>query len=152
MPSDPAPTGNGPLRKLAEALLNASLLLTAIVLALALALVVQVRGLASDLHDGLQTQLATIQPRLEATRETMREALVALDGAGAGPTPDEPPAPELALARDRLRAALDNLSALEVAPGPGVADGDGATDTLMRRLALAIIALAARGVLDGTQP
>lgn len=115
------------LRKLGAALLNATLMLVALILLLAVVLVWQVRGVASDLRDGFRTELVALQPQLQATLQSAREALQDL--------------PETAPAREDLRALVDQLETPPTLPQD--------TDSLLRRLALAVIALAAQGVLQG---
>ena len=115
------------LRKLGAALLNATLMLAALVLLLAVVLVWQVRGLASDLREGLRTELVALQPQMQATREAARAALEDL--------------PATAPARDDLAALVDQLEARPTAPQD--------TESLLRRIAFAVIAIAAQGVLEG---
>ncbi|MCA2013464.1 hypothetical protein LCM17_18375 [Cereibacter sphaeroides] len=115
------------LRKLGAALLNATLMLAALVLLLAVVLVWQVRGLASDLREGLRTELVALQPQMQATREAARAALEDL--------------PATAPARDDLAALVDQLEARPTAPQD--------SESLLRRIAFAVIAIAAQGVLEG---
>ncbi|WP_068299423.1 hypothetical protein [Pararhodobacter sp. CCB-MM2] len=115
------------LRKLGAALLNATLMLAALVLLLAVVLVWQVRGLASDLREGLRTELVALQPQMQATREAARAALEEL--------------PATAPAREDLAALVDQLEARPTAPQD--------TESLLRRIAFAVIAIAAQGVLEG---
>lgn len=115
------------LRKLGAALLNATLMLAALVLLLAVVLVWQVRGLASDLREGLRAELVALQPQMQATREAARAALEDL--------------PATAPARDDLAALVDQLEARPTAPQD--------TESLLRRVAFAVIAIAAQGVLEG---
>lgn len=119
----PSETGSR-LKQLGLALLNATLMLVALVLLLAVVLVWQLRGLATD----LRTDLVAMQGQVQAARTEAREALAALDD------------PERAgAAREDLRALVTRLEAMEEAPDLG----DGA---LLHRLALAIIAVAAQGL------
>lgn len=120
----PSETGSR-LKQLGLALLNATLMLVALVLLLAVVLVWQLRGLATD----LRTDLGAMQAQVQAARTEAREALAALDD------------PERAgAAREDLRALVTRLEAMEEAPDLG----DGA---LLHRLALAIIATAAQGLM-----
>ncbi|PTX05130.1 hypothetical protein [Pararhodobacter aggregans] len=120
----PSETGSR-LKQLGLALLNATLMLVALVLLLAVVLVWQLRGLATD----LRTDLGAMQAQVQAARTEAREALAALDD------------PERAgAAREDLRALVTRLEAMEEAPDLG----DGA---LLHRLALAIIATAAQGLI-----
>ncbi|MCB1406944.1 MAG: hypothetical protein KDK01_12000 [Rhodobacteraceae bacterium] len=140
MPSE----GGGALRRLGVALLNATLLLAALVLLLAVILVWQVRGLATDMRDGLRSELVTIQPRVEEARHSAQEALSALDAAAQAPgATTSPPPVAVTQAQDRLRALLDDLATLD----PGLENAE-QTESLLRRLALLIIATAAQGLLD----
>jgi hypothetical protein len=126
------------------ALLNATLLLAALVLLLAVILVWQVRGLATDMRDGLRSELVTIQPRVEEARHSAQEALSALDAAAQAPgATTSPPPVAVTQAQDRLRALLDDLATLD----PGLENAE-QTESLLRRLALLIIATAAQGLLD----
>ena len=142
-----ASEGPGVLRKLGAALLNATLMLAALVLLLAVLLVWQVRGLAQDMRGGLRAELATVQPRIEGARETARQALEAVDDAQSRPAAD---AAELTAVRYSLRALIEALGRLEAAPGSisevGQEPGD-ETESLIRQLVLAIFATAARGLL-----
>ena len=115
------------LRKLGAALLNATLMLVALVLLLAVVLVWQVRGIVSDAREGPRTELVALQPQMQATREAAIAALQDL--------------PDTAPAREDLRALVDQLEARPQLPE--------VTDSLLRRLALAVIATAAQGVLQG---
>lgn len=138
MPSE-TPSGiPAALRRLGVALLNASLLLAALVLLLAVVLVWQVRGLATEMREGLRSDLVTIQPRIEGARRSAQEAMSALDSARQ--TPDAPPA--VAQAQERLQTLLDDLAALD--PSPENAEQ---TESVLRRLVLMIIATAAQGLL-----
>lgn len=115
------------LRALGLALLNATLMLAALVLLLAVLLVWQLRGFASD----MQASLAGAQLQLTEVRLNAREALDALDDpARAGQ------------ARQDLARLLDQLDALDPATAPAAE-----TESLLQRLVLAIIATAARGLL-----
>ena len=121
MPSEP-----GPWRKLGAALLNATLMLVALILLLALLLVWQLRGLAQDLRLGLRAEIATLAPQIDAARTSAAEALARLQD------------PE---ARRELTALIDRLDRFENSPPPQ-------TDSALRALALAIIATAAGQLLD----
>ena len=94
-----ASEGPGVLRKLGVAVLNATLMLAALVLLLAVLLVWQVRGLAQDMRGGLRAELASVQPRIEGARETARQALEAVDDARSRPAADTT---ELTAVRDSL--------------------------------------------------
>lgn len=128
----PSETGSR-LKQLGLALLNATLMLVALVLLLAVVLVWQLRGLADDVLTGLRTDLAAMQGELQAARTEAREALAALDD----------PAREGA-AREDLRALVTRLEALD--PAAAAPDASGEDASLFRRLALAIIAVAAQGL------
>ena len=134
MPSD---TGLA-LKRLGLALLNATLLLAVIALALAVTLVVQLRGLAGDMRDGVRSELVAMQPRVEAARSSARAALDALEPAADGAVD----APARAAAREDLRALIDRLEALE--PGPQTR---AETESLLQRLVMAVLATAARTLL-----
>ena len=120
------PSDRRPLRDLGVALLNATLLLIVAALLLAVILVVQLRGLASDLRDGVQSQITTLQPQLQAARDQARAAL------------DANPAPQ---ARAELESLLARLETLDPATLPTPE-----TDTLLRQIVLAILTTAARGL------
>lgn len=151
-----ASEGPGVLRKLGVAVLNATLMLAALVLLLAVLLVWQVRGLAQDMRGGLRAELATVQPRIEGARETARQALEAVDDARSRPAADTT---ELTAVRDSLRALIEALGRLETDPGFGNEAGleigretGDETESLIRQLVLAIFATAARGLLEPPQP
>lgn len=127
MPSD----ARSRLRELGLALLNATLMLGALVLLLAVVLVWQLRGFADEARTGLRTDLAAMRAEVQAARTEAREALVALDD----------PAREGA-AREDLRALVARLEALDTVAAPPAE-----AESLLRRLALAIIATAAQGLL-----
>ncbi|MFN4099957.1 MAG: hypothetical protein ACK4GT_09280 [Pararhodobacter sp.] len=127
MPSD---TG-GRLRQLGLALLNATLLLIALVLLLLVVLVWQLRGFADDLRTGLRSDLALMQAQVEATRETARASLQEL-----------PDSPQAQAARQELARLVDRLEALDPA-----AAAPGETDALLQRRVLVIIATAAQGLV-----
>ncbi len=129
----PSETGSA-IKRLGLALLNATLLLAVIALALAVTLTVQLRGLADDLRDGIRSEIVALQPRLEAARTSARDALEALDQ-----TQDSPQA---TTARADLRALIDRLETLEPEPQTRAE-----TVCLLQQLALAIIATAARHLL-----
>lgn len=133
MPSDTRRT----LRDLGVALLNATLLLIVAALFLAVTLVVQVRGLANDLQTGMQERIATLQPQIEAARTEARAALDALESAAAAAPGAIPQAAPPALTE--LRGLVERLETLTPAAPQ--------TDPLLRQIALAIIATAARGLL-----
>ena len=138
----------GPLRKLGAALLNATLMLAAIVLVLAVVLVWQVRGLAQDVRGGLRSEIAEVQPRIDAARETARQALAAVDDARTAPAADrEANATELDAVQANLRALIDELGSLQPP-----AEGGDETESLIRQLVLAIFATAARGLMDAPNP
>ena len=120
------PSDRRPLRDLAVALLNATLLLIVAALLLAVILVVQLRGLASDLRDGVHSQITTLQPQLQAAREQARAAL------------DANPAPQ---ARAELESLLARLETLDPATLPTPE-----SDSLLRQIVLAIFTTAARGL------
>ena len=133
------------LKRLFVALLNATLLLAVIVLALAVTLVVQLRGLAGDARQGLRTELVAMQAQVEATRQRAELALEALAAAPAAPgTIPLAPRPEMIQAQDSLRALIDDLDRFDPATAPQ-AEGEG----LLRRLVFAIFATVARGLLEG---
>jgi len=134
------PSEQSTLGKLGAALLNATLMLVAIVLLLAVVLVWQVRGLADDMRSGLRSELTMLQPRVDAARSTAVEALGALDTARQA-QPDAPP--EVTQAQDSLRALIDDLSALDPAP-----ENAEQAESVLRRLVFAIFATAARGLLS----
>ena len=119
-----------PLRALGAALLNATLLLAAIVLALALALVWQVRGIAQDLRGSV----AVVQPQIDDARAQAQSALQALQQA--------PQTRDTTAAQDSLRAALTRLE--QVSP----TTSDEQVEGIMRQFALAIFAFVARMMLD----
>lgn len=122
------PSDRRPLRDLGVALLNAMLLLIVAALLLAVTLVVQLRGLATDLREGVRTELATVQPQLQAARDQARAAL------------DASPAPE---ARADLQALVDRLDALDPATLPTPE-----ADTILRQIVIAILTAAA-GIVAG---
>lgn len=115
------------LRALGLALLNATLMLAALVLLLAVLLVWQLRGFASD----MQTSLAGARMQLTEARLNARSALEALGD----------PAREAA-ARQDLAGLVERLDALDP---PALPEGD--SESLLRRLVLAIIATAAQGLM-----
>ena len=119
-----------PLRALGAALLNATLMLAALVLLLAVLLVWQVRGLAQDLREGMAAQIATnVQPRIE-------EALTRLES--------QPAAPAVQDAQASLRAVLDELGRVD--PADPVA-----TEGVMRQLVIAVFASVVQRMLDDTR-
>lgn len=119
-----------PLRALGAALMNATLLLAAIVLALALALVWQVRGLAQDLRGSV----AIVQPQIEEARSQTRAALETLERSPQGR--------DTTVAQDSLRAAIERLEQID----PQASDEQ--VDGVMRQFALAIFATVARMMLS----
>lgn len=123
-------SGSNPLRALGAALLNATLLLAAIVLALGVTLVVQLRGLAADMRGSASLAAAQVSE----AREQAAEALATLERA--------PPTAETGEAREALRAALDRLAQVQ----PDAPDEQ--VDGIMRQLVLAIFATAASAILD----
>ncbi len=120
------PSERRPLRDLGVALLNATLLLIVAALLLAVILVVQLRGLATDLREGLRSELTALQPQLQAARDQARAAL------------DANPAPQ---ARAELESLLARLETLDPATLQGPE-----TDSLLRQIVLAILTTAARGL------
>lgn len=135
----------GALRKLGAALLNATLMLVAIILLLAVLLVWQVRGLAQDLTGGLRSEIVAIQPQVAQAREAAQQALVAVEEARAESSETAPDA--LSGAQENLRALIDDLGTLS----PPV-DGMDETESLIRQLVLAIFSAAARGLTQPSQP
>jgi len=131
----PSETG-GRLKQLGLALLNATLMLVALVLLLLVVLVWQLRGFADDIRTGLRSDLAVMQAQVESTRDSARSALQGL-----------PDSPEAQAARQDLARLVDRLEALD--PGALVPDE---TDALLHRLVLAILATAAQGLLGGPAP
>lgn len=130
------------LRRLGEALLNATLLLAAIVLFLAVMLVWQLRGFADDMRTGLRTELVVLQPRVDAARQSAQAALGALEAARQA-QPDAVVPPEAVQAQERLRTLLDTLATWE----PSAAETDPA-DGIWQRLVLALVATAAQGIIN----
>lgn len=128
----PSETGSR-LKQLGLALLNATLMLVALVLLLAVVLVWQLRGLADEVRTGLRTDLAAMQGEVQAARTEAREALAALDDPERAGT-----------AREDLRALVTRLEALD--PAAVTPDASEETASLFHRLALAIIAVAAQGL------
>lgn len=120
------PSERRPLRDLAVALLNATLILIVAALLLAVILVVQLRGLATDLREGLRSELTALQPQLQATRDQARAAL------------DANPAPQVRAELESLLARLESLD-------PATLQGP-ETETLLRQIVLAILTTAARGL------
>jgi hypothetical protein len=116
-------------RKLGEALLNATLMLIALIVLLAVVLVMQVRGLTSD----LRADLAGMQDRSVEARSQAEEALAALEAARAERGDALPEA--VARARDGLSAALDGWA--EQAP-------EGGGTSLVHRMMMAAVIAAAR--------
>lgn len=131
------PSDRRPLRDLALALLNATLMLGVAVLILIVVLVVQLRGLANDLQSATQHRIDTLQPQIEAARAEARAALEAFQAARpAAPGAISPsPPPQLT----ELRALVERLESL-----PPVIETEA---PMLRQLALAIIATAARNLL-----
>ncbi|MBN8290344.1 hypothetical protein JI664_00035 [Rhodobacter sp. NTK016B] len=121
----PSETGPGPWRKLGAALLNATLMLVALILLLGVLLVWQLRGLTQDLRLGLRAEIATLAPQIDAARTSAAEAMARLQD------------PE---AQRDLTALIDRLDRLETQPQPQ-------SDSALRALALAIIATAASQIL-----
>ena len=124
------------LKRLGIALLNATLLLAALVLFLAVMLVWQLRGFADDMRGGLRAELVALQPQVEAARTSAREALAALDSADGRPR-----------MREDLAALVARLDALDPASAPRVE-----TESLLQRLVLAILSAAAAGLLAPADP
>lgn len=92
-------------RKLGEALLNATLMLIALILLLVVVLVVQLRGLSGE----IRADLAQWQSRGEEALIRVQEAVVALDAVRADAAVSLPD--EIAQARAELTVALDGLQA-----------------------------------------
>ena len=124
------------LKRLGIALLNATLLLAALVLFLAVMLVWQLRGFADDMRGGLRAELVALQPQVEAARTSAREALAALDSADGRPQ-----------MREDLAALVARLDALDPATAPRIE-----TESLLQRLVLAILSAAAAGLLAPADP
>jgi|GEM_PF-2079641 len=158
MSSDPS--AGTALKRLGAALLNATLMLLALVLILTVVLVVQLRGLASDARPVTDARIATLEARLAETQATARQALETLGtleaqrpppspgairpatGAGAGTTV----APELAEVERALLSLVAELAALRIAPlDPNTLEHD--DEGLIRWLVLVILRTAARGIL-----
>lgn len=133
------PSDRRPLRDLALALLNATLMLIVAALILAVVLVVQLRGLAQDVQTATQQRIDTLQPQIEAARTEARATLEALNAARAASPGAISTVPPPALTE--LRALIERLEALTPTAG---AESDA---SLMRQLALTIIATAARQIL-----
>ena len=131
------PSDRRPLRDLALALLNATLMLGVAVLILIVVLVVQLRGLANDLQSATQHRIDTLQPQIEAARAEARAALEAFQAAHpVAPGAISPsPSPQLT----EMRALVERLESL-----PPVIETEA---PMLRQLALAIIATAARNLL-----
>jgi hypothetical protein len=144
MPSEgPQPGARGTLGRLGRALLDATLLLFALVLVLLLLLAVQVRGIVGDARALVDGRAAILDQRLIDARATLDQALARVEarepatpgaiapGAGTGG----------AAAAEALREARAALAApLEGGPPVPLADG------LMRQMALTILALAAHEI------
>jgi hypothetical protein len=100
-------------RGLGAALLNATLLLTALVLVLAVTLVVQMRGLAHDGRDALRAEVVELRQQLAETRAAASQALVTLETRPATEAGD------LAPVRDALAGLLDGLESRAIeSPDP----------------------------------
>jgi hypothetical protein len=120
------PSDRRPLRDLAVALLNATLLLIVAALILAVTLVVQLRGLATDLREGLRSELTALQPQLQAARDQARAAL------------DANPAPQVRAELESLLARLETLDPATLQSPQ--------TESLLRQIVLAIFTTAAQGL------
>lgn len=171
MPSDPnsaRPQGAAPaVRRLGVALLNATLLLAVIALALALTLAVQVRGIVADGRSALRAEIVQLERQLDATRQSAAQALAALEererrapppaSPGAIPLAPSLTAPELAPVEEALNALLQSLADLDL-PVPDASarnQPDEADDAFFRWLTLTIIRHAAGRILadePGTGP
>lgn len=113
------------LKSLGLALLNATLMLIVIALALSAFVIWQARGLASDIREGVQEQVVMLQTQREETRDTIANAVAALDrldGAGLRQNAlDRPELEGLESAVSRLASSVDSaqttLQSLAAAEG-----------------------------------
>jgi len=126
MPSDRPAT----LARLGRALLDATLMLVALVLLLLVLLAVQVRGIVAEGRALVETRAAVLDRRLEGLRETLEQIEAARPA----------PAAEIAAELAALRATLQALAGSRTQAAPVDA-------ALLRRLVLAI--LSAAEAVDG---
>lgn len=159
MPSEntPPPDFGPALKRLGVALVNATLMLVALVLLLAIVLAVQVRGIAQDGRAELRTEIARLEQQIAETRTTAAQALSELEArreAGRGSpgairpgTEDLPP--ELAALQAALTELVERLASLDLPPpDPSITPQTRLDDeTFMRWLVLSFIRAVAREIL-----
>jgi len=159
MPSDETQkTGLGPaVKRLGVALVNATLMLVALVLVLAVVLAVQVRGIAHDGRAELRAEIARLELQVSETRATAAQALAELevrrDATRQSPgaiQPTEPLPPDLAALHAALTELVERLASLDLPPpDPAAPDLDRLGDeTFMRWLVLSFIRAVAREILS----
>lgn len=163
MPSDDPPqTGFGPaLKRLGVALLNATLMLVALVLLLAVVLAVQVRGIAQDGRAELRTEISRLERQIAETRTTAQQALAELEARRADPPEAPRPSPgaippetqalppDLAALQAALTDLVERLASLDLPPPDTVVTPHERLDdeTFLRWLVLSFIRAVAREIL-----
>jgi uncharacterized protein HemX len=102
------------LRGVAAALLNATLLLAALVLALAVALAVQVRGVVTDGREELRAEIVDLRAQLAQTRSELEQRVTQAPAPGAIPRPGiDPDLQAFAQSADALMSRLETMEGTE---------------------------------------